>query len=173
MFVARLTKLLPIILVAFAVTGASVGLSGPARSEAVSDERLRAAKEVLQATGAAQQFDAIMPLMLKQINQSIVASNPKLSEPLQAMFNDIVKAFSGRKQELLDKVAALYAKNFTVEEMTALTEFYRTDVGRKFVAAQPQLATESMKLGQEWGRTVGQQIMEQIKAKLIEGGHKL
>ena len=173
MYVARLTTLLSTILVAAAVIWASVSLSVPARSEAVSEDRVRAAKEVLQATGAAQQFDAIMPLMLKQINQSIVAANPKLSEPLQAMFDDIVKAFSGRKQELLEKVAVLYAKNFTVEEMTELTKFYRTEVGRKFVAAQPRLATESMKLGQDWGRTVGQQIMEQIKAKLKESGHKL
>lgn len=173
MFTARLTKLFSAVLVAAAVTGASVSLSVPAHAESVSDARVQAAKEVLQATGAAQQFDTIMPLMLKQINQSIIASNPKLKEPLQAMFNDIVKAFSGRKQELLDDIAKLYAERFTVEEMGELTKFYRTEVGRKFVAAQPQLAAESMKLGQQWGRTVGEQIMEKIKAKLKEGGHKL
>ena len=173
MFAARLTKLFSAVLLAVALAGVSVGLTGPAHSESVSAERLSAAKEVLQATGAAQQFDTVMPLMLKQINQSIVTSNPKLAEPLDAMFNDIIKAFSGHKQELLDKIAELYAERFTVKEMSELTNFYRTEVGRKFVAAQPQLAAESMKLGQEWGRTVGAQIMQQIKAKLEEGGHKL
>ena len=173
MITVRLTKLLPAVLMAVALAGASLSLTVPVRSEAVTEARLSAAKDVLQATGAAQQFDAMLPLMLKQINQSLVAANPKLKEPLQAMFNDIVKAFSGRKQDMLNDVAKLYAERFTVEEMTKLSDFYRTDVGRKFVAAQPQLAAESMKLGQAWGRSVGEQIMQQIKAKLEEGGHKL
>ena len=45
-------------------------------------------------------------------------------------------------------IAALYAKNYTAEELTELNRFYQTPLGQKTVQLMPQLAAAGAKIGQ-------------------------
>lgn len=55
-----------------------------------------------------------------------------------------VRIFSS--PEVQKKYAELYEKHFTQDEILELTEFYRTPLGKKTLAAIPSILADSMKL---------------------------
>ncbi len=84
--------------------------------------------------------------MIKRITQMQVQSNPQLKaiEPtIEAFFTK----YMGWEAQRGD-IAALYAKNYTVEELKELNKFYQTPLGQKTVQIMPQLAAASAQIGQ-------------------------
>jgi len=53
--------------------------------------------------------------------------------------------------ELLDSIAVLYARSFSLEELKALAAFYSPPVGERLRDLQPSLVTQSSAIGQRWG----------------------
>jgi len=84
--------------------------------------------------------------MIKRITQMQVQSNPSLKE-LTPMIEAFFTKYMGWEAQRGD-IAALYAKNYTVEELKALNKFYQTPLGQKTVQLMPQLAAASAKIGQ-------------------------
>ena len=53
----------------------------------------------------------------------------------------MLEGMSARLNEVLDKVAALYARVFTAAELREITAFYRGPTGQKFVNSQSNTIT--------------------------------
>ncbi|MBA1420192.1 MAG: DUF2059 domain-containing protein [Epsilonproteobacteria bacterium] len=84
--------------------------------------------------------------MIKRITQMQIQANPQLKaiEPaIEAFFTK----FMGWEAQKGD-IAALYAKNYTVEELKELNKFYQSPLGQKTVQIMPQLAAASAQIGQ-------------------------
>ena len=84
--------------------------------------------------------------MIKRITQMQIQANPQLKaiEPaIEAFFTK----FMGWEAQKGD-IAALYAKNYTVEELKELNRFYQSPLGQKTVQIMPQLAAASAQIGQ-------------------------
>lgn len=69
------------------------------------------------------------------------------------------------------KLAELYDRLFTTEELKEITAFYQTEVGKKLIARTPQLVNESMQIAQELMETttpklqaLQQEMIKEIKA---------
>lgn len=122
----------------------------------VDPARLAAAREVLRLTNSEKMLSETFPVIIKQAMGSVVAliQPPNMSPEQQKQYNDIADAISSsasefvlsKKTQLLDVSAAVYARTFTVEELNALSEFYGTPAGQKFVSASPELMQEMMPL---------------------------
>ena len=84
--------------------------------------------------------------MIKRVTQMQIQANPQLKaiEPaIEAFFTK----FMGWEAQKGD-IAALYAKNYTVEELKELNKFYQSPLGQKTVQIMPQLAAASAQIGQ-------------------------
>ncbi|MBD0831191.1 DUF2059 domain-containing protein [Aestuariibaculum sediminum] len=57
----------------------------------------------------------------------------------------------GTLDGLYGKMADLYMSEFTREEIKALTDFYKTDLGKKLSVKQVSLMEKAMVFGQSWG----------------------
>jgi hypothetical protein len=44
-----------------------------------------------------------------------------------------------------------------------LLDFYDSGIGRKSIRVMPEMTRESMRLGQEWGKALGEKIYEEMK----------
>jgi hypothetical protein len=138
-----------------------------------NSEKLQAARDLLKATNAEEQFAVVVPLMFRQMRQAMPPPGPDQQDSVDQVFAEVEKQFVARSGELIDQIAVLYARMFSVEEMTTLTEFYKTPVGRKFIEATPQLAAEAMQLGNVWGQKIGREAEQKIRAELRERGIEL
>ena len=139
----------------------------------VDPVRLKAARDLLVATNTDAQFATIIPLMFRQMRQSLPAQGPAQQEEVNKVFDEIQKQFLERRGEILDQIARLYAAKFSAEEMNALSDFYRSPIGRKFIAAMPELAADAMRLGNVWGQQIGREAEQKIRDELQKRGVKL
>jgi uncharacterized protein len=144
-----------------------------AQKAPVDPARLAVAKELLVASGSAQQFDAVMPTMLGQMAQIFGNQKPQHKGEIEKAFQLMASKFASRKQELLDLIAELYAETFSTDDLKGLLAFYKTPLGAKFVAAQPQLAQQQMVAGQRWGMKIGQEVEAEVRQELKKRGIEL
>jgi hypothetical protein len=80
---------------------------------------------------------------------------------------------TGRLDEILDKIAALYARRFAPAELREVAQFYRGPTGQKFVQQLPGIMQESMTIGQQFGQQIGSELQQRMMEELRAKGHKL
>ena len=139
----------------------------------VDPARLQAARDLLVVTNTDAQFATIIPLMFQQMRQTLPGQGPAQQEEVNKVFEEIQKQFLDRRSEVLDQIARLYAAKFSPEEMNALSDFYRSPIGQKFIAAMPELAADAMRLGNVWGQEIGREAEQKIRDELQKRGVKL
>ena len=66
------------------------------------------------------------------------------------MTTEFAQAFNG--SEIRGQQIALYAKDFTQEDVKGLLAFYETDLGKKTIAAMPSLTREGAAMGEQWAK---------------------
>jgi hypothetical protein len=80
---------------------------------------------------------------------------------------------NARMNELLDTVAAIYARNFTAAELNEIIAFYRGPTGQKFVQRQGGILQESMAAGQKFGQSLGGELQRRMTDELRKKGHDI
>ncbi len=128
-----------------------------ATDKAEYDARMGKARELIAITGMAKLSDQITTAMVGQIGQLVNNANPgheaEVKEALEEYFLPEVRA---SMPEFMDAIAGIYATNFTVAEMDAVIDFYKTPIGIKMLNSLPTLTQQSMAVGQAWGQAVAQ-----------------
>jgi uncharacterized protein len=147
--------------------------SSPLKAQAPDAARLAAAREMMEVAGVAKQFDELMPLLAQQLSQSFVAVAPEKADEIRQVFAQLPAKFIDRKGELIDQVAGLYAQELSVEELAAVSAFYKSPAGARLLAVQPQIARQSMALGQRWGAQIGREIELEARKELKKRGIEL
>ena len=158
---------------ALALALSAVVLSAALQAQAPDPARLAAAREMMEVAGVAKQFDELMPLLAQQLSQSFMAVAPEKAEEIRQVFAQLPAKFIDRKGELIDAVANLYAQELSVEELGAVSAFYKSAAGAKLLAVQPQIARQSMALGQRWGAQIGREIEQEARKELKKRGIEL
>ncbi len=96
----------------------------------------------------------------QQMMESFKAAFTKVPD---ATWSELKKELT--PEDLLAKIAAVYDRHFTHDDIKALITFYETPLGRKLLKELPAVTQESLEVGQTWGRTMGQRMMERLDAK--------
>jgi hypothetical protein len=111
-----------------------------------------------------------MPLLAAQLTKSFIALAPDKAEEIRDVFSKLPAKFIARKGELVDQIAELYAAQLTQEEMAAVTAFYKSPAGAKFVSVQPQITRDAIMVGQRWGQQIGREIEAEARKELKKRG---
>lgn len=99
--------------------------------------------------------------LVDQLMASFKQSYPNVPESFWSAFGKEVNA-----DGLVDKLVPVYDRHLTHEDIRQLIAFYRSPIGKKMIEALPQITQDSMKIGQDWGR----QVAEQVAARLEKEG---
>jgi hypothetical protein len=130
----------------------SAALPVLAEDVAKDPQRLAAAKELIEVTGAKQQIELMLDLMKKGVGAGARESG---SGAAAAQAEKDFAAFSAKFQEyrdqMIEEFAGLYAARFTAEELKDIVAFYRSGAGAKFIAAMPELMQQGGQIGQKYG----------------------
>lgn len=144
-----------------------------AETSKASDASLLAARELIVATGASKQFEAVVPMMVKQLEPILLQMAPGKETEIKEIAGLIVQRFSERKSEMMEIIAKIYASKLSESEMKDLSAFFSKGSGAAFIAKQPEILTESMAAGQQWGQKIGVEIEQQIRDELQKRGIKI
>jgi len=144
-----------------------------AQSPAPSPEAMAAARELIVTMRAADYFKAIMPAIMNNLKPAIVQNRPQVERDYDAIMPLLIASMDARLNEIIDQVAAVYARNFTAEELREVVAFYRGPTGQKFVQKLPLITQESMLIGQRFGQSVGAEIRSRMVDELRKRGHDI
>ena len=111
---------------------------------------------------------------VKAVAGVLKQKNPAQADAVDAFVTEhFMPEFQRHAPEIASDIAAIYALNFTGEELDGLIAFYETPLGKKMIQKLPQLIQQSIVVGQSWGERVGREAIEKLMPKLREKGLNL
>src|SRR5262249_31665010 len=111
--------------------------------------------------------------LFKSMKPAIVQGRVDVEKQYDAITPAMVEAFRQRVSELSDVVAAVYARNFSADDLRALNAFYRTPAGQRMLQKLPVVAQETMAAGAKFGRSVGGEVQQRMIEELRKRGVNL
>jgi hypothetical protein len=161
--VFRIVGLLAILL--FALT--------PVRAQSPASDAEAAARELIVTMKIDDQLKALLPMIMKTMKPAIVQNRADVEREYDALVPILLAGMQARLGELTDAVVAVYASNFSAEELGAATAFYRTPAGQKFLQKNPLVVQQTMLLGQKFGQSIGADAQKRMIEELRGKGYKL
>jgi hypothetical protein len=158
------------IVVALAVTLLAIA---PSRADSPSPETLAAARELVAAIKATDNFKAILPTLMQTMKPAIVQGRPAVEKDYDAILPMMMDIATSHLSEVAELMAQVYARNFTVDELHDLQAFYRTPTGQKLTQVMPVIAQQSMLVGQQWGKSLTAELRARITDELRKRGHDI
>ncbi len=117
------------------------------------ESRIAAATALLNATNAmanvTQLIDSMLAAEAHEIKRKFPGSDEAKFAAVEKLMHD---AFLNRQDEYKRLVAIVYAQHFSEEDLRALTAFYQTPVGKRYVETMPSMIKDMMPVGMVWGR---------------------
>jgi uncharacterized protein len=139
----------------------------------VPAENIALAQNIMTVTKTTDRIsfmlDALMPVMMDMLHKSEPdLSNDMIVEIRAALRDEMEKSVPS----FLAAEACVYAQHFTADDMKAMIAFYTSPVGTRFLAATPDIAKQSMAIGQAWGEQSGRAALTRVLSKLKKPGDK-
>lgn len=144
-----------------------------ASAQAPAPEAMTASRKLVLTLGIANQYRAQLPQLLLRLRPVVAQDRPEIERDYDAMTAPGAEIYAPLLASMIDQIAALYAQNFSVDELRQIEAFYAQPAGKKFLEKSDALAQASAQIGQE----VSQKAADELKQRLIEAlrqkGHKL
>ena len=157
----------------------SAALAGVAKAQDVTEEQVKAARAAIDAIGATNGFDNILPGLAVRIKATLVQASPNHEAEINATVDEQALSLAPRRADLEKEAATIYAKTFTQEELKSIADFYNSPVGKKLLSDGPIATREVMKAAEIWAVGVDRDLRAESAKKLnpilgaaapVEGG---
>ena len=147
--------------------------AGPARAQTPSPDAMAAAQELIVTMRAVDFFKTIMPTLMQGLKPAIVQNRPQVERDYDAIVPLMLESMNARLNELNEQIAAVYARNFTADELREAVAFYRGPTGQKIAQKLPAITQESILIGQRWGQSIGGELRGRMIDELRKRGHNI
>ncbi len=145
---------------------AGFGLSAPASAQEASDAHLKAARAAIDAMGATDPFDNILPQIAERLKATLIQASPNFQDIIISTVDEKTLALAGRRGDLEREAASIYAKSFSEAELNAIADFFNSDVGKKFLKDMPITNRELYKAADVWGAGVDRDLAAESDKEL-------
>lgn len=143
-----------------------------ASAQTPSPEAMAAARNLVTTLKLTDQYQALLPAILFSMKPTLVQDRPEIERDFDAMIPVVLNAYKPFYDNMLDGAAAIYAKNFSVDELKEIESFYRRPTGQKFLEKSHDLAQLSSTVGEEISRKAADDIRARMIQLLRDKGHK-
>ena len=146
---------------------------GAADAQQPSPGAIATAKELITVKGAVALYDPVVPGVIEQAKSVFLQANPTLGKDLNEVALKLRAEYAPRRSEIMDDVAKLYATRFTEQELKDALAFYKSPLGRKLLAEEPNVLDQSMKNAQAWADRLSQEVIAKIRSEMKKRGHEI
>jgi hypothetical protein len=152
---------------------ALITLAHPVQAQTTSPESMAAAKELVITMRAADQFNAVFPMLMQQLRPVMLQGRPEIEKDYDTLIPQVITAAKTRIGELVDAIAIVYAQHFNADELKQIGEFYKRPVGQKFLAQMPTITRDSLAVGQKFGQSLAADLRDRMTNELRKKGHNI
>jgi hypothetical protein len=131
---------------------------------------LAAAHRLIVAGHLSEGLDAMVDAMVPQFVQAEGRSRGLTPSQVALVGRVVREEMAAGRPELMDLMARLYALHLSAADLNAAADFYETDAGKHFIAAQDQMSSEGMAIGRAWARERTPHLVQRIEEELRTPG---
>jgi len=114
------------------ILSAFVALPAMAQQPAeISPEALALARKYVDLTDTGGLYEGTIVSVGIRTFKTLIPQNPTITEQLNAAIEKVIGTYKGKKSELFDQFARVYAASFTLEELKQIVDFYSSPTGQK------------------------------------------
>lgn len=129
-------------------------------------------RELVALTDAAQLQAVFSKRLIDRVANAVAMFAPAMGAQTMRVVReeatDVVQERIESGDALYSVLYPVYEKHFNIFELNQLVTFYQSPLGQKLVRVSPQLLSESMALGQQWGLSLVPEIAQRVQARLAE-----
>lgn len=148
----------------------AAGLAGPSVAQEISESHLNAARQAVTSARTAEGFDAVLPAISDQVQTSLIRQRPDLHKEIIDAVQSVATSLAGRRADLDNDVARVWAQAFSEDELNAITAFYQSEAGRKLAEVGPRVLQDTLGVLQGWGDRLGEEMLEKSREELKTRG---
>ncbi len=147
-----------------------VMFAGNAYAQEITPEHIKAARGAMEATGATDRLDGILPEIATFIKAGLIANRPDIEAEISDIVNKVAISLAPRRGPLENEVATIYGNKFTQEELETIQVFFSSETGIKFLNQTPLLFREVDEVSKVWREGIVRDMGKAVQEKLKEAG---
>jgi hypothetical protein len=147
---------------------AMISIAPTAWAQDIAESHLKAAYEAIDALTATRQYDEILPQAAQALKQELIQKNPDLGRTISQLVDEETLKVAPRRGDLEREAATIYARIFTEQQLKEMTEFYRSDTGKKLLEDGGLVARQVHEAAGIWQRGVARDLAQTVATKLDE-----
>ena len=148
------------------------GYAASASADEITPSHLAAALEAINAANIPQGFDAVLPRLAGQVEDSFIRARPDLHTQITQTVDATALQLADRKNDLNNDVARIFAKVYTEDELKVLSAFYKSSAGQKSLKQSPQISKDTVAAVDQWANRVGSELLDKSREALKAQGVK-
>lgn len=134
---------------------------------------IAAAKEILLLKNASAVYNGAVIATIQNVKNSLTQSNLNLQKDIDEVSLKLARDLNGRESEIGDGMAAIYATNFSEQELKDLLAFYKSPLGKKSLEQEPKSIEASLNYMRNWGEDLAQEVNERFRDEMKKRGKDL
>lgn len=152
---------------------AATSVVAPAMAQEVAPEQLSMARKYIDLTDHGAVFETTVVQIGVDTMRQIVTQNPEIQDQTSDAIGEVIKEYNGRKGELLDQFARVYAIYFSLEELTEIVAFYDSPTGQKLAKANSELNGDIRRVLQVYTNNLRTEFFAKVRSELRDQGIEL
>jgi len=153
-------------ILAAVMTATMIGLAAPALAQEVAPEQLALARKYIDLTDRGAVYEVALVETGVETMQQIVQQNPEIIDQTNDAITKVIQEYNGRKGDLLDQFARVYALRFSIEELQAIVTFYESPTGQKLAQANSEINTDLQRVMQVFGNNLKREFFAKVRSEL-------
>lgn len=141
-----------------------------AQEQELAPEHLALARKYVELTDKSNIYEVALVETAVATMRSITATNPEIVGPVNDAITKSLEDYKGKKGDLLDQFARVYALSFGIEELQQIVAFYESPVGTKLAAANATLNESLQMVMQVFQANLRTEFVAKVRAELKAGG---
>jgi hypothetical protein len=151
----------------------ALGVAAPALSQEISPEQLALARKYVDLTDKALIYEATMVMTAEQTSKLLTQQNPEIATQINDAIGKALEARRGKKDELFNQIARIYAVSFTPDELQQIVTFYETPTGQKLLGQSMSINQDVQKVMKIWTSNNGTEFVREVRAALKAAGYNV
>ena len=164
-------RCMPAVIIALAIFAM---FSVSSAEEELTDAKRADIERLLHMTNALKIGQMFASTAMQQFEQTLRQVRPDIPADLFGVVREeaqkTIDESLVEKGGFIDQVIPLYHRYFSHDDIKAMLAFYGSPAGQKTISVMPQMAQESMALGQQWAQRLRPVLEQRIKARLKQRG---
>ena len=118
----------------------------------VAGRASRRPRKFWRLKNASAMYANAVPNIVQQTKDALLQNNLNYQKDLNEVAVIVAQTLAGREKEIGDGMAKIYADEFTEQELKDLVTFYKSPLGQKLLATEPQGHSDSMAYMNQWAQ---------------------